>query len=912
MLDDRADLLSTVGRTLRLASPAVARDRSQLTAQLSGRLMESESPRLHELVDSAQRNMDGTWLRTRTPSLEPPWGPLRHSIRAHEDKIRALVVLADGHRAITGSMDCRLRLWDLASGRLLREHLLVGEQKTVWRGDDLSDRETRDQWEILAIARSPDGRHVALGCGDDNARLWDVEEWQEVGIFRGHRQPVWAVAVTPDGQSLVTGAADGTLGMWSLRTGEHIRWLEGHDEIVKAVAVSPDGCHIGSGSSDGTVRLWDTLTGSEVARLRAGGGVHAIAMTPDGRYVLCGSEDRTIRVWDIREILSRVARTGRMRHRAIRTLRGHTYPVNSLRIDPAGKYAYSGGADTVLKVWDLRTWSEVASLVGHGGRVLAVDVSLDGRTLISGDSVEYLRIWDSGAVLESPVQHGHAGPILALAATRDGKYAVSASDDRTVRVWDVERGLETACLTGHEEGVHAVAVLPDGRTAISGGRDGKLNVWSLTRKRRIRTWMIPSQTPDRESGIGSSKTAINVVHAIAVAPEGRYVATAQADSTIRLWEPLSRRPVWLWLLRGILRRQFEELRLNGDAGQAFAVAFTPDGEQVVGGFFDHTLKVWNLATAQEVMILSGHSDSVADVAVTPDDRLAVSSSWDGRLILWELASGHPVGILKDHEDLVYELAITPSGSRALSASTDGTAVLWNLESQAVEARFTGDTALTVCAALADEKTFVVGDQAGRMHFLQVEDGETEDSVAPSPRAASGTPGTTTRLADTSDATTRWRIGVAVHLALWAVVGVSLNYATVMLSDRLLRWIASGLPAVEAAPWAFFAASVAWLYPGFLLGSRYAAEQDWSMAGFWSAPLVGYALKWQAPFTAWPANFLVLWAVSLGVAQVSGAWMNSHVATVALVIYCVLTVAAVAALSRALTREWRSYDRPGVA
>ena len=106
--------LSLLQRALRLSIPALSRDWTHLPSQLMGRLREIEEPRIRALLEKASAGPGTAWLCPQTASLTPP-GPLLQTFAGHTDKVMALAVLPDG-RALSGSEDRTLRLWDLASG----------------------------------------------------------------------------------------------------------------------------------------------------------------------------------------------------------------------------------------------------------------------------------------------------------------------------------------------------------------------------------------------------------------------------------------------------------------------------------------------------------------------------------------------------------------------------------------------------------------------------------------------------------------------------------------------------------------------------------------------------------------------------------------------------------------------------
>ncbi|KAJ3078474.1 hypothetical protein HK102_004475 [Quaeritorhiza haematococci] len=514
---------------------------------------------------------------------EKTWSPCLMTLFGHQRRINSVAMTPDGRYVVTGSGDETAKIWDLTSGKEVRE--LRGHEK----------------W-VEAVAVTPDARHVVTGSGDDTAKVWDLASGKEVRELRGHQGTIKAVAITPDGRYVVTGSIDGTAKIWDFASAKEMRELRGHEGWVHAVAVTPDGRNVVTGSADGTAIVWELASGRDVCKL---GGhedeIYAVAVSPDGQHVVTGSKDTTAKVWDFAS------------GKELRELRGHHEWVNAVAITPDGLHVVTGSIDGTAIMWDLPSGTEVGVFYGHEDWIMAVAVTPDARYLVTGSQDNTAKVWDIRLVLSDkkvPALPTHQDQVRAVAVTADGRYVATGSNDCTAKLWDLESGDEVGWLFEHQNWVSAVAFTPDGKHLVTAAGNTVV-VWDLASGEEVCELRGHRQQ----------------VNAVAVTLDGRYVVTGSNEGVAKVWD----------LASGTVVHE-----LCGRRGLINAVAVAPNGKHVVTGSWDDTAKVWDLQSGKEVHELRGHTSVINTVSVTPDGRNVVTGSLDGTARVWDLASGKEV------------------------------------------------------------------------------------------------------------------------------------------------------------------------------------------------------------------------------------------------------------------------------
>lgn len=256
--------------------------------------------------------------------------------QAHDFDIYALAFSPDGTMLASAGWDGKVRLWALP------------------RGDGKPDvlRVISHNEPVYTVAFSPDGRYLASGGGYSANRVivWDVENMTLAFDLGDHYDWVNDVAFSPDGRFLVSASGDGALRRWDMAGEFPPAVYREHKAPVGGLAFSPDGAQIATSSLDGTLKLWDSASGEVQHTIDTGGYVWQITYTPDGSLIVGGADDGQIKFWD--------AASGDL----LLTAQGHTNWVNGIAINPAGTLIASAGDDGMVKLWAVDSGTSSAAL----------------------------------------------------------------------------------------------------------------------------------------------------------------------------------------------------------------------------------------------------------------------------------------------------------------------------------------------------------------------------------------------------------------------------------------------------------------------------------------------------------------------------------------------------------------------
>ncbi len=464
----------------------------------------------------------------------------------------------DGRRLLVFSTDHTAQLWDIAEGRRIGKPLRHGNK-------------------IRVGAFSPDGRLILTASEDHTARLWDASTGAAIAAPLRHEREVWDASFSPDGGLVLTASQDGTAGLWELGPGGIVPIgerpgppgglvagspIHGRHARTLLTAIDRDGSRVLI-SGDDQIRIVEVESGQPVGppEMQLGWDTPwAAAFSPDGRRLAIGGSGGIL-CFEVKAgdpswpHLARDEASSLLIERLLVERWARTESIRSLAFRPDGRMLAAGATDNIIRLYDVQAGKDAGRPFVAEAPVVSLAFSPDGRMLAAGTDERGCRVtlWDvgSGQVRGDSVRFKDSVPFLAFRP--DGSALVAGSLDGTARIIDTATGQVRAEIPTNGR-LHGVAISPDGRRIVTSSDRGEVA--------EARLWDAATGEPASPAMSHPSHPRLSP----AFRPDGRALAVAYTDGTIRLWDVATARPLGPV---GTLRNECS------------AMAFRPDGRSIV-------------------------------------------------------------------------------------------------------------------------------------------------------------------------------------------------------------------------------------------------------------------------------------------------------------------------------------------
>jgi len=310
--------------------------------------------------------------------------PASAQLRGHGGPVRALAVSSDGETAISGSFDSTAIRWSLTRN--------AAEQVLRFHPD-----------AVNAVVLLKDGRAATAGA-DGRIAIWTPGHAQPDASLEGHTGPIAALAVSPDGTILASASWDHTVRLWTLAGGPS-RVLGGHTQNVNAVAFAPDGRTLVSASYDLSLRIWP-LAGGAPTVVALPTPLNALAIGSDGEIAAGGADGKLYFLTGDGKLAGEVSAGPR--------------PVISIAVSPDGALVAAAGIGGTVAVISRKAHQLLRTLVGPGLPVWSVAFLPDSHTLMTGGADNIIRRWNvlTGEPIDPLLLEMAGDPLAAYAGDR--------------------------------------------------------------------------------------------------------------------------------------------------------------------------------------------------------------------------------------------------------------------------------------------------------------------------------------------------------------------------------------------------------------------------------------------------------------------------------------------------------------
>ncbi|MEM9544016.1 MAG: hypothetical protein AAGA60_31595, partial [Cyanobacteria bacterium P01_E01_bin.42] len=561
-------------------------------------------------------------------------GNLEETLEAHQGRVHDVAWSASSSLLATVGIDREIGLWERRDGKFVPLDPLKYPQgipntvqfapdgETVVIGDSNGKITMRtrtgelvENWSahdaaIETLRLSPDGRSLVSADAEGEIAIWSADGRLE-RRFRGHLLWIDSLAFSPDSQKFATASEDETIKIWQ-RDGTLLTTID-LEQVSYDLAFSPDSQTLAAANADATLKIWDLNGRLKTQFVGHRSRTSAVAFNPNGKILASGGNDRTVRLWQLERQLLQVLEMDSGR-------------VDSIRFSTDGTVLASGGEDGRVRLWET-DGTLLQVLQSQDTEIATVRFSADSQILAAGGWDGYVYFWDrneDGSFNNAPTRKilVHEEPAQNLAFSPDGRFLATSGDE--VKLWALD-GTLLQTLTAHDDTITGLHFSQDSLLLISTSWDTSSIIWEFNRDRfafKKALWGHQAEVLD-----GS------------FSPDGRTIATASGDNTIKLW---TREGELLKTLgkqtEPVPERNPNEsipLQTVGHLDTVFALRFSPDGKILASGSYDRSTKLWKSDDTLPIA-LQGHDASIRSLDFHPREPLLATADRSGRVVLWNL------------------------------------------------------------------------------------------------------------------------------------------------------------------------------------------------------------------------------------------------------------------------------------
>lgn len=460
------------------------------------------------------------------------------------------------------------------------------------------------------------------------------------------------------------------------------------DHTIESLEYSPDASQIVTGLNNGEIVIWEVATGNEIIRWQAHTNlVTSVAFHPNGTQIVSGSAGTTnnLKVW--------WSETGE----EIANIPYHRNRVTSVTYTPDGSFFISGSLDKSYVVWRSDSL-EIAHFAQRDIDIETIDVTTDidkewKVAIADEDTISVIDSSWSEVTRITPADFGLSTRITSMRIRSDGTLLIAGFANGEIGLWNTNNGTLVQTFPSADSRANAVDFLPRDNKIIAGFDDGTMRIWDITTSRQTDVFNLGDSI--RDLAVNSSKVRM------AVSLEGQ----------MRIWD---------------IQGSAEVQRFNGHKGQVSAVAYHPDGEQILSGSFDTTLILWNTLNAEIVQTFTGHNGAVVALDFNADGSRFISGANDKTARIWDTETGEITLTFDGHAGNITSAAWHPTSTLIATGGLDNRVLLWDADTGAIQLELAGHTGAVASLQFSPDGTTLLSGSFD--DTLKIWDVETGDEI----------------------------------------------------------------------------------------------------------------------------------------------------------------------------------------
>jgi WD40 repeat protein len=347
----------------------------------------------------------------------------------------------------------------------------------------------------------------------------------------------------------------------------------------------------------------------------------ALEALPDPRF---GTE----RPWLLEADASLASALLTLREHAI--LRGHRNHISSVSFSPHGNSLLTASHDHTIRLSDVATRQPVRTFDCKASAISGASFSPNGQQIVAASSSGTACIFEvaTGAIIRELAGSGEE--LRKAKYSSDGSRIVTTADNDAIRLWNSATGDRIAGFDHPKGKISLAAFSPDGALLLTVDAEHVIRAWGALDGHFQFELTGPS----------------GAIKDFALSPNGRFVAAVTVDGTLHVWDIEK-------------RTQTHVISGRATSGEE-SIRFSPDSRRIAATF-DNDVRIWQVASGQEVLRLEGHKGPVWAVAFSPDNKLIATGSFDKTARLWDAQTGQLIAALTGHVDPVMKVIFSPDG-----------------------------------------------------------------------------------------------------------------------------------------------------------------------------------------------------------------------------------------------------------